>query len=103
MGQCGAAPRVDTCHADDYNGGRRFMFCGDYPMVELVVTAEQAKFLAEANGSVEIVDAKGKRLGFFARRFSEEEVAVANSRAAAGTPGRSTAEVLERLQSLSNQ
>jgi hypothetical protein len=32
-------------------------------MVELVVTAEQAKLLAEAQENVEIVDAKGNRLG----------------------------------------
>jgi hypothetical protein len=44
-------------------------------MVELVVTAEQAKLLAEAQENVEIVDAKGNRLGFFARRFSANEIA----------------------------
>ena len=52
-------------------------------MVELVVTAEQAKLLAEASDSVEIVDGKGNRLGFFARRFSDREVATASLRAAA--------------------
>ena len=72
-------------------------------MVELVVTAEQAKLLAEATDSVEIVDGKGNRLGFFARRFSDREVGAAGLRAAAKQPGRPTAEVLERLRSLGNQ
>lgn len=72
-------------------------------MVELVVTAEQAKLLAEASDSVEIVDGKGNRLGFFARRFSDREVATASLRGAAAVPGRSTAEVLERLKSLGDQ
>lgn len=43
-------------------------------MVELVVTAEQAKLLSEANGSVEIVDAQGNRLGFFVRQVSERGI-----------------------------
>ena len=72
-------------------------------MVELVITAEQAQFLAEAKDSVEIVDGKGNRLGFFARRFSGHEVTSAAVRAAADQPGRSTSEVLERLKSLGNQ
>ena len=72
-------------------------------MVELVVTAEQAKLLAEASDSVEIVDGKGNHLGFFARRFSDREVATASLRGAAAVPGRSTAEVLERLKSLGDQ
>ena len=67
-------------------------------MVELVVTAEQAKLLANANESVEIVDAQGNRLGFFARFFSDHEVAIAAVRAASGQAGRATGEVLERLK-----
>jgi hypothetical protein len=69
-------------------------------MVEMVVTADQAKLLAEARESVEILDAQGNRLGFFARRFSDSDVAIALSRAAQRTSGRSTSEVLERLSSL---
>ena len=68
-------------------------------MVELVVTAEQAQLLAEAKGSVEIVDGQGNRLGFFARRFSDREVAAATTRAAEGQPGRPTSDVVARLQS----
>jgi hypothetical protein len=72
-------------------------------MVELVVTAEQAKLLAEAKDSVEIVDGKGNRLGFFARQFSGRDVTIAISRVASGHAGRPTAEILERLKSLGNR
>lgn len=72
-------------------------------MVELVVTAEQAKLLADAKDSVEIVDSQGNRLGFFARRFSDRDVATAIQRASEAQAGRSTAEVLERLKSLGNR
>lgn len=69
-------------------------------MVKLVVNVEQAKLLMEAQESVEILDPKGNRLGFFARPFSDHEIELARSRAAAGQPGRSTVDVLERLESL---
>jgi len=72
-------------------------------MVELVVNAEQAKLLAEARESVEIVDAKGNRLGFFARRFSESEIQTALARAKTGGSSRSTAEVLDRINSLESR
>jgi hypothetical protein len=72
-------------------------------MVELVVTAEQAKLLTEAKDGVEIVDAQGNRLGFFARQFSDRDLSSAQLRASSGQIGRSTADVLERLQSLGNQ
>jgi hypothetical protein len=72
-------------------------------MVELVVTAEQAKFLAEARDSVEIMDDRGNRLGFFARRFTDQDIAVAALRAASQHPGKSTADVLGRLKSPGTQ
>ena len=68
-------------------------------MVELVVTAEQAKLIAEAQGIVEIVDSHGKRLGYFARRFSDRDIETALARAAAGQSSRTTRDVLERLKS----
>ena len=72
-------------------------------MVELVVTAEQAKFLAEARDSVEIVDNRGNRLGFFARRFTDQDIALAALRAASGHPGKSTVDVIGRLKPLRTQ
>ena len=69
-------------------------------MVELVLNDEQARLLAEARDSVEIVDHQGNRLGFFARRFTDADVQAARTRAASGQPGAPTAAVLERLSSL---
>ncbi len=66
-------------------------------MVELVVNAEQAKLLVEARENVEIVDAKGNRLGFVVRRFSDSDIETALSRAAAGGSSRATADVLKRI------
>ena len=68
-------------------------------MVELVVNAEQAKLLAEAQGNVEIIDCHGNRLGVFAKRFSDREIEVARERAAAPHGGRTSTEVLDRLES----
>ncbi len=68
-----------------------------------MVTAEQAKLLAEAKDGVEIVDAQGNRRSFFAQQFSDRDLSSARLRASSGQLGRSTADVLERLQSLGNQ
>lgn len=67
-------------------------------MVELAVNAEQARLLTETHNSAEIVDSQGRRLGFFARPFTDRDMEIAMTRASAGQPGRSTAEVLERLR-----
>ena len=69
-------------------------------MVQIVVTAEQAKILADAPDSVEIVDAHGNRLGFFARPFTEQEIVIARQRANSDERRRSTQQVVERLESL---
>ena len=72
-------------------------------MVKVVVTEEQAKAIAEAKDGVEIVDAAGNRLGFFARPFTEEDIAIARQRAASDEPRRTTREVIERLKSLEQE
>lgn len=73
-------------------------------MVQIVMTPEQANVLANANESVEIVDTRGNRLGFFfARQFSEQEIAIARQRAASDEPRHSTAQVFARLQSAENK
>jgi hypothetical protein len=63
-------------------------------MVELVLSAEQARLLAESQ------DAQGNRLGFFARRFSDGDIETARRRAALNKPGRSTADILQGLRAL---
>ena len=70
-------------------------------MVQIVVTADQAKVLSEAKDSVEIVDLHGNRLGFFARPFSKPDIAIALARAASNEPRRTTKQVIERLKSWS--
>lgn len=72
-------------------------------MVKIVVSEEQAKAIAEAKGSVEIVDSSGNRLGFFARPFTDQDVAVARQRASSDEPRRTTKQVLERLKSLERE
>ncbi len=72
-------------------------------MVKIVVTEDQAKAIVEAKESVEIVDVAGNRLGFFARPFSDEEIAIARQRAASDEPRRTTQQVIERLKSLEDE
>lgn len=69
-------------------------------MVQIVLTPEQARVLATATNSIEIVDAQGNRLGFFARPFSNQDVENARKRADSDEPRRKTEQVLEHLQSL---
>ena len=72
-------------------------------MVQIVVTSDQAKVLANARDSVEIVDTNGNRLGFFARPFSEQDIAIARHRAASDEPRRTTKQVVERLKNLEHE
>ena len=69
-------------------------------MIKIVATEEQAKSMAEARDSVEIVDATGNRLGYFARPFSEDDVQIARERLASNEERRPTKLVIERLKSL---
>ena len=69
-------------------------------MVKIVVTEDQARLIAATEESVEIVDAAGNRLGFFARSFTDNDIAIARQRAASNEPRRTTQEVIERLKSL---
>jgi len=69
-------------------------------MVQIVATPEQLKTFAEANGSVEIVDLNGNRVGFFAKPFSSEEVRLAKESIASSEPRYSTEQVLQHLRDL---
>jgi hypothetical protein len=70
------------------------------PMVTLVLTAEQAKVLADAREPVELIDGGGTRLGIVARPPSASEVEKALARLGDGREGRTTVEVLARLITL---
>jgi hypothetical protein len=72
-------------------------------MVQIVATPDQAKLLAEANESVEIVDANGKRLGYFARPFTNEDISIAKERLASDEPRYTTEQVLEHLRKLESE
>lgn len=72
-------------------------------MVKIVVTEDQARTIAEARDVVEIVDQGGRRLGFFARPFTDEDFAIARQRAASDEPRRTTQQVLDRLKSLEQE
>lgn len=63
-----------------------------------MVTPDQAKALVEANESVELVDSQVNRLGYFARSFLAQDIAV--TRAESNEPRHTTEQVLERLRSL---
>ncbi len=67
-------------------------------MVKIVVTENQAKTITEAKDAIEIVDGRGNRLGFVARPFTGEDVAIARRRAASDEPRRTTEQVLDRLK-----
>ncbi len=69
-------------------------------MIQIVATEEQAKKIAEACDSVEIVDANGNRLGCFTRAFSEDEFRIAKERLASNEERLSTQAMIERLQSM---
>jgi len=69
-------------------------------MIRIVATEEQAKTLAEARESVEIVDSRGNRLGYFTRPFSDEELRIAKERLNSDEKRRSTQMVVERLRSM---
>lgn len=69
-------------------------------MVKIIVTEDQARAITEAKDVVEIVDTGGNRLGFVARPFTNEDIAIARRRAASDEPRRTTKQVLDRLKSL---
>jgi hypothetical protein len=69
-------------------------------MVQIVVTAEQALKIESSQESIEIVDEKGNRIGYFTKPFSEAEIAEAKHRAENEPAGRATDEVLRRLSEL---
>jgi len=70
-------------------------------MVQIVVDAEQAKRISDAQGTVEIIGPDGQHLGYVRQRFfTPEEVREAVQRADDGGPWYTTEEVLAHLRSL---
>jgi hypothetical protein len=73
---------------------------GELRMIRIVATEEQARKIAEARDSVEIVDPLGNRLGYVARPFPDEDLRIARERLCSNEERRSTQMVVERLKSM---
>jgi hypothetical protein len=69
-------------------------------MEHLVDDDQQAKLISEATESVEIRDLRGRCLGYVARGFTDEDIAIAKERLASDEPRYTTQEVLAHLRSL---
>ena len=72
-------------------------------MVQIVVTREQAKRLGEAREPIEIVDQDGNRIGYYTQPFTNAEIAEAKRRSESETGGRTTQEVLDRIQEMESK
>jgi len=66
-------------------------------MVQIVVTAEQAKQFGKSREAIEIVDQEGNRIGYYTRPFTNAEIAEAKRRSESESGGRTTQEVLDRI------
>jgi len=69
-------------------------------MHHIIVDDQQAKIISEATESVEIRDPRGRHLGYVARRFTDEDIAIAKRRLASDEPRYTTQQVLDHLRSL---
>jgi hypothetical protein len=69
-------------------------------MHHIVVDDQQAKLISEATESIEIRDPRGRRLGYVAHGFTDEDIAIALDRHASNEQRHTTKEVLDHLQSL---
>ena len=72
-------------------------------MAHIVVDEQQAEIIRRRDETVEIRDRDGTSLGFVARQVTAEEIEEAKRVADTDLPGRTTAEVLARLNSLGNR
>ena len=72
-------------------------------MPHIVVDDEQARIIFESADSIEIRDRRGKHLGYVARGFTDEDIAVARARRASDEPRLTTEQVLDHLRSLEQE
>ena len=72
-------------------------------MVQLVVTAEQAKQLGKSGEPIEIVDQEGNRIGYYTQPFTNAEIAEAKRRSKSESGGRTTQEVLDRISKMESK
>lgn len=72
-------------------------------MVQIVVTAEQARQIEQSRGSIEIIDQNGNRIGCYTQSFANAEIAEAKRRSKSEREGKSTKEILDRLAQLESK
>ena len=72
-------------------------------MVQIVVTAEQAKQLGKSREPIEIVDQEGNRIGYYTQPFTNAEIAEAKRRSESESGGRTTQEVLDRISKMESK
>jgi hypothetical protein len=69
-------------------------------MTQVILSPEQVRQVATAEGAIEFVDRAGRHVAYVAAEFTPVEIAIAERRAGSSGPWFSTDEVLEHLQSL---
>ena len=67
-------------------------------MVRIEVSADVARRIMESGESIEIVDDRGRRLGFVGRPISDDEIAEARRRADTEEGGSTLDEVWSRIK-----
>jgi len=72
-------------------------------MAHIVVDDEQARIISESAENVEIRDRTGRRLGFVAHGFTDEDIALAQQRLASSEPRQTSQEVLKHIESLESE
>jgi hypothetical protein len=72
-------------------------------MPHIVVDDAQAELICNTPESIEIRDRHGRRLGYVAHGFTDEDIMLARQRMTSNEPRYSTEELLNHLNSLSGQ
>ncbi len=67
-------------------------------MVKIEVNADVARRIMESDESIEIVDERGRRLGFVSRPISDDEIAEARQRADTEKGGSGLDDVWNRIR-----
>ena len=69
-------------------------------MPHITIDDAQAKVIAQSEGTIEVRDSAGNRVGYFTHAFSAEDILIARQRLQANEPKLTTRELLEYLPSL---
>jgi hypothetical protein len=69
-------------------------------MPHIIVDDEQARIILQSAENIEIRDRNGKHLGYVARGFTDEDIAIARKRMASDQPRYTTQQVLDHIRSL---